>query len=162
MSQIEQEALRILVKKQQDQEIVIKNCDKGAGIAVMGYTQYVDLCQEHLKETTPDGHNYYRKATAQDLKTSTDKITNLLKSALMEDIISPEEFKNMDPRDKGPGKLYMIPKVHKPHQPGHLPPVRPIISGCGSITEVSLILSITMLNILFLNWTLLFKILLTS
>jgi hypothetical protein len=38
-------------------------------------------------------------------------------------------------KDKGPGNFYQLFKVHKPHTPPNLPPGRPIISGCGSITE---------------------------
>ena len=36
---------------------------------------------------------------------------------------------------KNPGKFYQIFKVHKKHTPPALPPGRPIISGCGSLTE---------------------------
>ena len=41
----------------------------------------------------------------------------------------------MDPSDKNPSKLYCNFKIHKPHDPLGTPPVRPIISGSGSITE---------------------------
>ena len=37
--------------------------------------------------------------------------------------------------NKEPGKFYQLFKVHKSHSPPALPPGRPIISGCGSITE---------------------------
>ena len=37
--------------------------------------------------------------------------------------------------DKKPGKFYQIFKVHKKHEKPNLPPGRPIVSGCGSITE---------------------------
>jgi hypothetical protein len=38
-------------------------------------------------------------------------------------------------KDKGPGKFYQLFKVHKEHNASNLPPGRPIISGCNSITE---------------------------
>ena len=41
----------------------------------------------------------------------------------------------MNPKDKNPGKFYCLFKVHKPHTDGFAPPVRPIISGSGSILE---------------------------
>ena len=41
----------------------------------------------------------------------------------------------MDSSKAGPGRFYMIYKVHKAHSPPSLPPGRPIISGSGSITE---------------------------
>ena len=41
----------------------------------------------------------------------------------------------MDPSDKNLSKFYCNFKIHKPHDPLGTPPVRPIISGSGSITE---------------------------
>ena len=41
----------------------------------------------------------------------------------------------MDPSEKGPARFYALFKVHKKHEPGTVPPERPIISGSGSITE---------------------------
>ena len=41
----------------------------------------------------------------------------------------------MNPDDKGVGKFYSTFKVHKDHTVGKPPPLRPIVSGCGSITE---------------------------
>ena len=39
----------------------------------------------------------------------------------------------MDPSDKNPSKFYCNMKIHKAHE--DIPPVRPIVSGLGSITE---------------------------
>ena len=39
----------------------------------------------------------------------------------------------MCPKSKTASKLYCIFKIHKPHD--HIPPVRPIVSGSGSILE---------------------------
>ena len=41
----------------------------------------------------------------------------------------------MKTKDKGPGKIYHLFKVHKAHDPPNLPPGRPIVSSCNSITE---------------------------
>ena len=38
-------------------------------------------------------------------------------------------------KEKGPGKFYELFKAHKDHVFPELPPERPIVSGCGSITE---------------------------
>ena len=41
----------------------------------------------------------------------------------------------MHAKENGPGKFYELFKVHKDHTFPELPPERPIVSGCGSITE---------------------------
>ena len=41
----------------------------------------------------------------------------------------------MDPTEKRAGKYYQLFKVHKEHTHPNLPDGRPIVSGCGSITE---------------------------
>ena len=41
----------------------------------------------------------------------------------------------MNPNNVKPGKFYSIFKVHKPHTEGEVSPVRPIVSGCGSMFE---------------------------
>ena len=56
-----------------------------------------------------------------------------MKEGLENKTITKEEFKAMDPTDKNPSKFYCNMKIHKTHD--QIPPVRPIISGAGSITE---------------------------
>jgi hypothetical protein len=49
--------------------------------------------------------------------------------------ITKTEFDAMKASEKTPGKFYQLFKVHKEFKEPDLPPARPIISGCGSITE---------------------------
>jgi hypothetical protein len=41
----------------------------------------------------------------------------------------------MSAKEKGPGKMYQLFKLHKKHEASNLPADRPVISGCNSITE---------------------------
>ena len=43
------EALLQLIKLQRDREIVIKRCDKGAGIIVLDFDEYMRACNVHLQ-----------------------------------------------------------------------------------------------------------------
>ena len=78
---------------------------------------------------------YYKKVEDLDLEIFKNRIRNVLKEAFDNKIITEEELKAMDPSDKNPAKFYCNFKIHKPHIPTSTPPVRPIISGSGSITE---------------------------
>ena len=47
----EKEALKELIRLQKERQIVIKPCDKGAGIIVLDFSEYMRACLE----------NYYKK-----------------------------------------------------------------------------------------------------
>ena len=49
----EQEALNILINLQKSKQIVIKPCDKGAGIIILDFEEYVRACQNHLQSKQP-------------------------------------------------------------------------------------------------------------
>ena len=57
------------------------------------------------------------------------------KEGLDSKILTKEEFSAMVPMNMNIAKFYAIFKVHKPHQENSAPPLRPIVSGSGSITE---------------------------
>ena len=140
----ESEALQELIRLQREQVIIIKPADKGAGILVMNYLDYIQSCEQHLMstqpqpssslQTSPTSLRYYTYSSEKELKETQSKILNTLQSGLDNKWISKDEYTAMDPSDSGPGKFYQIFKVHKPH-PLSLSPGRPIISGRGSITE---------------------------
>ena len=155
--QCEFEALQELIKLQREKVIIIKPADKGAGILVMDYNDYIVSCNDHLSSVQPVDANpsplpvqisnqppqntpptplpYYNRATEADLKKVKKTIKAKLDEGSQNGWISKEEFTAMNPTTAGPGKFYQIFKVHKPHSPPSLPPGRPIISGNGSVTE---------------------------
>ena len=69
------------------------------------------------------------------MKKTKTKITRVLEDALKDEIISQSEFNAMSVEEKGPGRFYCNFKVHKKHEHMKPPPVRPITSGSGSLTE---------------------------
>jgi non-homologous end joining protein Ku len=133
----EAEALKTLITQQRERTIIIKPCDKGAGIIVCNFSDYLKSCQEHLasKINPENPETYYKEIKEKDLDKAKDEIETVLRRALNKGEISKNEFNAMVPREKGPGKFYQIFKVHKKHDPPNLPQGRPIISGCNSATE---------------------------
>ena len=53
----ETQALRELVRLQREKIITIKECDKGAGVIILDFKDYIDACEKHLnsQEQQPDG-----------------------------------------------------------------------------------------------------------
>ena len=120
---------------QKEKDIVIKACDKGAGIIILDYDKYVKACYTHLTSHQSVNSPYYSQVSALEVEGSKKKIEYTLKEALKNKIISNEEFHAMNANEKEPGRFYCNFKVHKKHEHGETPPMRPIISGSGSLTE---------------------------
>ena len=140
LPQDELNALKDLIKLQRERIITIKACDKGAGLIILDFNTYMRACYDHLlskqpNQTGPEPQSYYKKQDEFALERAKKHIENVLKEALNEGIIDKAEFSAMNPEDKTPSKFYCNFKVHKNHKEMEAPPVRPIISGSGSITE---------------------------
>ena len=123
-------ALKQLIQLQKDRIIVIKACDKGAGIIILNFNDYMKACYDHLLSKTEDGIPYYSKVDDLEVERAKHKIKQVLEEGLEQGIISKFEFDAMIADEKMPGRYYSNFKVHKPNIP-----VRPILSGCGSLTE---------------------------
>ena len=67
-------ALKELIQLQRDKQIIIKRCDKGAGVIILDYTDYIKACNEHLdmKHTEENGKEtpFYSKVGPEDLEKS--------------------------------------------------------------------------------------------
>ena len=72
LSDEEKEALWTLVKLQKERQIVIKPCDKGAGIILLDFQEYIRACMKHLEAKTSQGIHYF-DSVLNEAKT---KITN--------------------------------------------------------------------------------------
>ena len=135
----ELEALKQLIELQKNRVITIKPADKGAGIVILEFEEYMKSCYDHLNSTQkqPDGTTeaYYEEIDEHFLDEAKDTIAKLVQEGFDNEYLSKEEFEALDPNSKGCARFYQIFKVHKPHPPGATPPGRPIVSGNGSMTE---------------------------
>ena len=107
------EALKILIKLQKDKQIVVKACDKGAGIIILTYKEYMRACYEHLTAQLAPDIPYYIPVNELAMQETKTKIINVLQEALEDNVITKQEFSAMDPEDKGVGRFYCNFKVHK-------------------------------------------------
>ena len=138
ISNEEKEALKELIKLQRERKIVIKPCDKGAGIIILNFKEYIKACMDHLEAKTSTGENYYKEVDDNKLLEAKEKITNIVKEGFDNDILSKEEFSATLPHaDEAPiaGSFYCTFKVHKEYEHGKAPPPRGIVSCSGTLTE---------------------------
>ena len=137
LPQEEKAALKELIRLQKDRIITIKAADKGAGIVLVNYKDYMKTCYDHLlskvQNQTGEPQMYYKAVNEFALEDAKEKIIVTLKEALDDGIITQSDYKAMNPEDRNAAKFYCNYKVHKAHD--SIPPERPIISGSGSITE---------------------------
>ena len=135
----ETKALKDLINLQRNRIIQIKQCDKGSGVFILNFDDYIKSCDNHLNEEQTDENGtskkYYKEVNTEALDTARTKIKQLLQEGLDNKIISKEEFQAMYPEGKNASKFYCNFKVHKEHQHGEIPPVRPIVSCSGGILE---------------------------
>ena len=137
--QSELKALKELIKLQKERHIVIKPCDKGAGVIILDFEEYIKACETHLNAIldvpNEPSKKYYEKVDILKVEEAKLIIDQVLKEGYDNDILNREEFTAMSPENKGPGRFYCTFKVHKKHAEGTTPPERPIISCSGSLTE---------------------------
>ena len=110
-------------------------CDKGAGILILDFEDYLKACYTHLTAEASPGNPYYSPVNVLDIEKTKTKIKEVLKEGLDKKIITQSEYQEMKPDDKNVGRFYCNFKVHKPHGHKEVPPERPIISQSGSICE---------------------------
>ena len=111
------EALKELVNLIKARKIVIKACDKGAGIMILDFEEYLRACYEHLNSTQEDEngeeHPYYLKVDAFEIVRTKRVIRNVLEEGLKNKTITKEEFNAMLGEDKEAANFYCNFKVHK-------------------------------------------------
>lgn len=107
-------------------DIVIRAADKGGAIVLLDSQYYNNKMLQHL--STPS----YRELPSNPVNEYKNEIDNLLKCALESDWITRKEHEFLSTQFPITAVMYSLPKIHKhPTEP----PIRPIISGIGSITE---------------------------
>ena len=63
-------ALKDIIQLQKERQIVVRACDKGAGIMILSFNDYLKACYEHLASETVDGKPYYTQVNELELETN--------------------------------------------------------------------------------------------
>ena len=111
------EAIKILIKLQRERKIIIKPCDKGAGLIILNFNDYLKTCYEHLFSSQikegEDDKPYYEIVSPLKIEVVKTEIEAVLQEAVIDNIITKDEAKIISAKDKNPGKFYVLFKVHK-------------------------------------------------
>ena len=110
-------ALKELIRLQKERVITIKAADKGAGIVILDFQDYMRSCYEHLLSNVPsqskeeEPQMYYKACDECAAERAKTKIICVLKEALENNTITTEEYSIMNPEEKA--RFYCNLKVHK-------------------------------------------------
>ena len=141
ISKEEKHSLQSLVNNQKNGDIVIQRADKGGAIVIMNRNDYIKAIEEeHLSSTVTNSDGIrtpvYRPLDQAMVIVHHNKIKDFVESAVNRDIIDKNLGDHLITDEPAEARAYGMPKVHKGVVEGrNLPPLRLVISGCGSNTE---------------------------
>ena len=135
-------ALKELKKEQDKRRIVIKPNDKMGGQSVMNTADYVQKVEGMLRATFVDEggeqrHYYKGPIAGMYVDQHYNHIKSFLEESAKKEIITESDAKNLLPAEPTPGRFYGLVKNQKGVPEGEkIPPLRPVVSGSGSNTEM--------------------------
>ena len=122
LSATERHAIRQL---KQRQDIIIKPADKGSGTVVMDKTWYIDECNRQLTDT-----KFYRRLNEDITADIQKRVTVYVNRMYKNKLINHKTRQYLIQSEVKPERFYILPKVHKPGNPG-----RPIVSSNSHPSE---------------------------
>ena len=105
MPEEEIQALQQLQPLQRNRKLVIKACNKGAGIILLNFEDYIKTCYEHLTSKQSENKPYYTQVNDLEVEKSKTQIKKVLDEGLERQIISKEDYNVMLADDKSPGRF---------------------------------------------------------
>ena len=105
-------------------DIVIKPADKGGAVVVWDRNLYLEEATKQLSDT-----HFYQQIDRDVTETHQKEITSVVTQAITTSDLPPEA-RNLTVDHPRTSKFYMLPKIHKPGNPG-----RPIVSACNCPTS---------------------------
>ena len=114
----EMRALARLIELQKQQQITIKPCDKGAGIMILDFQEYIRACEVHLSSTQKqsDGSEkpYYEEVEEEALEEMRRQVNEVVEEAFNNNVIKKEEYEEMRADEKTAGRFYATFKAQEP------------------------------------------------
>ena len=118
----EQEALDALKKRS---DIIITSADKGGALVINDVKSYMSEANRQLSNT-----DHYKKLDHNPTSENGALVENAIDTLRLGGSLDERTAKQLKPKNPRTPKLYFLPKIHKPGNPG-----RPIVSSIGCHTE---------------------------
>ena len=115
----------LLKQLSQRTDIIIKAADKGSGKVIMDRDWYINECLRQLNDI-----KFYRLLNTDLTNDIQSRIQFYIKRLHKNNIIDDKTKRFLTQTDRKPGRFYILPKIHKPGNPG-----RPIVSSNAHPTE---------------------------
>ena len=114
-----------LTSLKQRNDIVIKPADKGGAIVVWERSLYIQEAERQLSDS-----NFYQRVDHDLTMEHHKQVVSVVQSAITKGELPPTAT-NLIVDHPRTSKFYLLPKIHKPGNPG-----RPIVSACNCATEL--------------------------
>ena len=122
---VPREEVEALTNLKKDDSIIILPADKGRATVILDKKEYEEKASKILEDKKT-----YEILKKDPTNTFKNKLINILKTMNKEGNISQILYRQLYPTSYQAPRFYGLPKIHKPDMP-----LRPIVSGIGSITE---------------------------
>ena len=106
-------------------DIIVKQADKGSATVVMSKEDYMTKVMQHLNK-----EQHYRKLDEDRAEKYVQEITTFLTDMVNLQVSDMDGYSYLHPCDTRTLRFYVLPKIHKPGNPG-----RPTLLTCGSPIE---------------------------
>ena len=105
-------------------DLIITQADKGGAIVIWGIQEYLNEADCHLQNT-----EFYEVLPQDPFTEYQVQITNSLEKLYSDNLIDKKTTTALKPVNTKPARFYLLPKIHKPNNPG-----RPVISSTNCHT----------------------------
>ena len=102
----QRQALKLITKRIESGEIIIKPADKGSITVIMDPLYYLQMCLRHLED-----ENYYTKCSTDPSETVKQRMTEFANKYA--NTLTRREFEYLTKASCKMSNIYMLPKLHK-------------------------------------------------
>ena len=114
-----------LTSLRQRRDVIIKPPDKGGAVVVWARHLYIQEAEKQLSD-----NNFYQQQDRDYTADNNNTVKTVIRDAITKGEL-PESATNLTVDNPRTPKFYLLPKIHKPGNPG-----RPIVSACNCPTEL--------------------------